>query len=238
MKAFHSSGEPLLVEEMTGLMFEAQPIVSTSAKEVFAYEALYRATPPPVWKTVDEALLRYLIARPVNVPLFINLSNELLHDAHEEQLLAVHEANDIYFEWSEKSCGESYFTDIVTRINSLTKKGLRVVVDDLGSGQDGLGRIAALERLYAAKIDGRLFQRARRSVKQQELLCHLVSWLKSFGTISVAEWVETKDDEALAAKMGFDLWQGFYSRTMPLLKSFTDVGPGIERELQVVCQPG
>jgi EAL domain-containing protein (putative c-di-GMP-specific phosphodiesterase class I) len=150
---------------LTGLLFRAQPIVRTHNREIFGYELLYRAQHPNDWSAVDSSLLRYLAEHEVAVPVFVNLSNDLLRNLDEGLVVAAHMRNDVYFEWSEIMCDEAAFQTTVAQIERLVQRGVRLVIDDFGSGRDGFQRIASVPQLFAAKIDGAFFHKSRRSPK-------------------------------------------------------------------------
>jgi len=196
--------------ELSGTLFRAQPIVRAQGEDIFAYELLYRGQHPSRWESVDASLLRYLAKYDLGVPLFVNLSNESLCSVDEALVVAAHERNNVFFEWTEVLCDDASFTKIARRINVLIEKGMRFVVDDVGTGRDGLERITELGKVYAAKIDGRLFHKSRRSAVTRDLLAHMVAWCRDIGILSVAEWVESEGDGALARQLGFDLLQGFH----------------------------
>jgi len=200
----------VLAADLPGSLFRAQSIVRAHDEGVFAYELLYRGEHPSKWEFVDASLLRYLATHSVSAPIFVNLSNESLRSADEALVVAVHECNDVFFEWTEVPCDDESFTRTSKRINALIGMGLRFVVDDVGAGRDGLERIMELGSVYAAKIDGRLFHKSRASRSARRLLEHLVGWCRDSGVLSIAEWVESEGDGVLARQLGFDLLQGFH----------------------------
>ncbi|WP_267847637.1 EAL and HDOD domain-containing protein [Robbsia betulipollinis] len=108
--------------------------------------------------------------------------------------------------------------DLLQRCSELRAQGFRLAFDDMA-----LASTAALDNLSyvdIAKID---FTKCLRSE-----LPDILAMVKMSGCTALAEKVETADDYALARRLGFDLFQGYYFARPEILSSrrlVTERGP-------------
>lgn len=97
----------------------------------------------------------------------------------------------------------------------LIDAGLRVAIDDAGTGHNGLSAIHALGANYL-KIDKFFVDGIALDRKSSELVEMLVSLAEKFGMIVVAEGIETEEQIAALLQLGIREGQGFvYSRPVP-----------------------
>tara|TARA_R110002167_G_scaffold355665_1_gene570096 strand:+ start:1473 stop:3098 length:1626 start_codon:yes stop_codon:yes gene_type:complete len=101
-------------------------------------------------------------------------------------------------------------------VNRYAAKGIRVAIDDAGTGHNGLSSIQTLEagilKLDKFFIDG--IAENQKSRQMVELLCHLATQYKM---AVVAEGIETSEQVTVALAMGIHEAQGFYfSRPVPI----------------------
>lgn len=89
---------------------------------------------------------------------------------------------------------------LIERIDRLRGAGFRIALDDIVELSDEL--IALLPHVDIIKIDFLHANRAR--------LPGLAEAVRAAGKTLVAEKIETRDDYALAQKLGFDLFQGYF----------------------------
>lgn len=187
-----------------------QPIVRAFDFSPFGYEILYRGRHPVVWKSVDKAMLRFLAKHTVDIPLFLNLSNETVLSLDENLLFEAHERNSIFLEWSEMVVAESKFEQIKSLLKRWGDRGLRIVIDDFGKGRDALERMFAFDSIHAIKVDGHLVNVMEKNALACDIVGHLVRNCKNRGIQTVAECIETHAQYKLIEKMGFDMVQGYY----------------------------
>lgn len=193
--------------------FVVQPLLHTNSAELYGYEALYRGPWPTQslgWLEVDLTLLRYLSKSTVEAPLFVNLSNETILTIDEEILFAAGANNQIYFEWSEAVADDKEFQKIVERINRWSLAGLRFVIDDFGTGRDGLERMFAVEGISVVKIDAGMFRTASGNSMARRMLENLITECSAKDIVTVAEGIETSCDLTLAKSMGCHCVQGYF----------------------------
>jgi len=85
--------------------------------------------------------------------------------------------------------------------------GFKVALDDFGRGHDGFAYLCDLP-IDIVKIDGALVRGLGDSPRAHRVLGAIVDVAHQLGHLVVAEGVETLDQLAAAARMGFDLVQG------------------------------
>ncbi len=97
----------------------------------------------------------------------------------------------------------------------LNDAGMRVAIDDAGTGHNGLSAIHALGANYL-KIDKFFVDGVTLDRKSSELVEMLAGLAKKFGMIVVAEGIETEEQITALLQLGIREGQGFvYSRPVP-----------------------
>lgn len=193
--------------------FFLQPIFDLRANQVHGYEALFRGVAPEHgdWRSVDYKMLAYLGATKVPAKLFINLSNATIVNVPEELIRRAMENNDLVFEWSESVPNDRDFGAITQRIKGWLGKGIPFVIDDFGSGRDGLERLVAVSHaIGAVKFDGQLIRAMEVGAFAGDYISMTISLLHAYGIKAISECVETDEDFARVRELGFDMVQGFY----------------------------
>lgn len=103
-------------------------------------------------------------------------------------------------------------------IQKLRAAGFQVSMDDFGSGYTSLNTFTSMD-LDELKLD-RTFLQAIGTVqktKQKTMMENLIATAKSFGIRTVAEGVETLEQEEFLKSIGCDLGQGYlYSKPIPV----------------------
>jgi len=97
------------------------------------------------------------------------------------------------------------------KIDLLKEKGFRISMDDFGSGYSSfniLGRIhideLKMDRVFLSAITG------EEGKRQEIIMAQVVDLAKRLQISTVAEGVETEQNEALIRRLGCDYGQGFY----------------------------
>jgi EAL domain-containing protein (putative c-di-GMP-specific phosphodiesterase class I) len=206
-----------------------QPIVSLSARSVFAHEALLRSREPSLphpGAMLDAAerlgrvheLGRMIRAKAIaprepfesGVLLFLNLHPADLLD--EELFLSTGGlaamADRVVLEITERASLDG-IRDVRARIASLRKLGFRIAVDDLGAGYAGLTSFTLLEP-DVVKLDMALVRDVHREPRKQTVVRTMISMCKELGIVVTSEGIETPDERDELARAGCDLMQGFY----------------------------
>jgi EAL domain-containing protein (putative c-di-GMP-specific phosphodiesterase class I)/CheY-like chemotaxis protein len=218
-----------------------QPIVSSTTKRVFAYEALLRSREPslPHPEAVIDAAerlgrvhdlgraIRTKAVEPIGmlaegVDLFLNLHARDLLDEQlfrtDTPLAAV--AHRVVLAITERASLHDV-RDVAARVASLRELGFRLAIDDLGAGYAGLTSFALLEP-EIAKLDMVLVRDVHKDPTKQTLVRTMVSMCKQLGILVIAEGIETQDEREELERAGCDLMQGhlFAKAGAPFLDPF------------------
>ncbi|MFM2588321.1 EAL domain-containing protein [Vibrio sp. TBV020] len=87
--------------------------------------------------------------------------------------------------------------------------GVRLLVDDFGSGYSNIDEIIRLEP-DIIKLDGSLIKTIDRDVKQRQITGQLVKLCQVLNAKTVAEFVHNREVCEIAEDLGVDYLQGFY----------------------------
>lgn len=102
--------------------------------------------------------------------------------------------------------------EILQRLRNL---GVRIALDDFGTGYSSLSYLEHLS-VDAIKIDAAFVQAARGGASRAPVATAMVELARQLGMISVAEGIETAEDERVARQLGCDYGQGYlYGRPKP-----------------------
>jgi len=214
-------------ERTLGSLYVAyQPIVSSSGRRIFGYEALLRsrekALPHPgavldaaerLGRTRDVGrVVRTLAPEPCTADgplLFVNLhARDLLDDelyARGTPLADL--ASSVVLEITERAALHDV-PDVQARVARLRKLGYRIALDDLGAGYAGLTSLAMLEP-EIVKLDMSLVRGLHRETTKRTLIRTLIGMCGELGMQVVAEGVETPDERRELEAAGCDLMQGY-----------------------------
>jgi len=96
--------------------------------------------------------------------------------------------------------------EIVEKLKELKKLGVKILIDDFGTGYSSLQYLQKLP-VDMIKIDKTFVNKLNRN--DQDIIKAVVAISKSFGYITIAEGVETKEQEEILKELGVDLAQGF-----------------------------
>jgi EAL domain-containing protein (putative c-di-GMP-specific phosphodiesterase class I) len=99
---------------------------------------------------------------------------------------------------------------VAARLAALRASGLRIAVDDLGSGYSSLSYLTSLP-LDAVKIDRGMVAGIATDDRSRIVVKAVVGLARELGLRIVAEGVETAEQLALLADWGCDGFQGFFA---------------------------
>lgn len=94
-------------------------------------------------------------------------------------------------------------------LDSLHKSGIRISIDDYGTGFSGLSNLKRLP-IYAVKIDKSFITDLRNDVDDAMIVAYTISLAHNLGLVVVAEGVETKEQVVHLKTAGCDQVQGYY----------------------------
>jgi len=206
-----------------------QPLVAIDDHSIFAYEGLVRCSqqelrnPHVLFNVAEQGgriwplsrLLRRKTVEPVTrMPdtslLFINLHPADFEDPEllkPEPYIEQH-APRIVLEVTERAAIGDYDA-FRKNIATLRDIGLRIAVDDLGSGYAALSAAAELDPEFI-KFDMTLIRDIDQSPIRQNLLRNMVSFAVEAGSQVVAEGVETPQELEVLRELGCHFVQGYY----------------------------
>jgi EAL domain-containing protein (putative c-di-GMP-specific phosphodiesterase class I) len=206
-----------------------QPVVSWTARSVFAYEAFVRsreetlARPRDLFdaasrlgrveelsRRIHELCAERLETLPKYALLFVNLHVKDLGTARplEEHSALVPHAGRIVLELTERAALEQ-IPDMQGRVASLRECGFRIALDDIGSGYAGLNSFTMLDP-DIVKLDPVLIRDVDSSPIKRRLVASMTRLCGDLGMQVVAEGIETAGERDALVELGCDLMQGFY----------------------------
>nr|WP_269089306.1 EAL domain-containing protein [Thermus thermamylovorans] len=224
-----------------GLWLAYQPIVDLESGEKVALEALlrWRLAPPAEFIPLAERhrlmpeLGRWVLRRACGergrhgLPVHVNVSPvELLDPSYPERVAEALEATgcppgDLVLEVTETSLiPDERGRDATQTLQALRGLGVRVFLDDFGSGYSSLERLAGLA-VDGVKL-GQAFTRALGCPPNPEspaarLVAAVLALAQALGLTAVAEGIEDEAALDYLKGLGFPLGQGFlWGRPAPL----------------------
>ncbi len=203
-----------------------QPIVDLTDGSLIAVEALARfpegySDRPEVWfaeahevglgvqleTAALEAALRGLERLPDDCDLSLNVSPETLRSPALRYVLNAVPAERIVLEVTEHGQVEDY-RDLIDSIEDLRARGVRIAVDDTGSGSAGLQQILELGP-DIVKLDRSLVRDLDTSPVRRSLVASLLHFASEVGLTLIAEGIETTGEFAAVQALGVQVGQGY-----------------------------
>jgi EAL domain-containing protein (putative c-di-GMP-specific phosphodiesterase class I) len=205
-----------------------QPVVSWSARGVYAYESLLRTDEPTLRNPIDfidaaerlhraaelgrtiRAKIAQLIPEaPVDTKVFVNLHPADLVDEElgsKDGALAPF-ASRVVLEVTERAALDRVkgLAEGVARLRAL---GYALALDDLGAGYAGLSSFALLEP-EIVKVDMSLVRGIHASPVKQKLFRSFANLCQESGTHIIAEGIEVAEERDCLSSLGGDLFQGY-----------------------------
>ena len=135
------------------------------------------------------------------------------------------------FEILETAHLDTLDADLTETVAALKALGIRIEVDDFGTGHASLASILSLEP-DALKIDRMFVDGVERDPARAELMQALIGMAARFGAETIVEGVETAAQAKVLTRLGADRLQGYaFCRPMPLeeLLAALDRGAGAAR---------
>jgi diguanylate cyclase (GGDEF)-like protein/PAS domain S-box-containing protein len=147
------------------------------------------------------------------VPIAVNVSVKQLEQIEFAQnFIEIIKKYNVKYSYIELEITESVssgdtFT-IVRNIKQLKKHGIRISMDDFGTGFSSLGNLDLFE-LDKLKIDKVFINGMVNVSKKQKIVKSIIAMAKSLGLIVVAEGVETEEQLVYLEELGCLLGQGY-----------------------------
>lgn len=221
----------ILLKGRVNILF--QPIVDLDGDRVQGYEALARgphasAMHQPrdlfnlarsanllgeLWMSCIDLTMSRIDACPPGKSLFINVTPSLLHDDYVEGCLQRAEERGIspdrfVLELSEQIAVRNYEL-LHRKLQGARGRGVRLAIDDLGTGYSNLSQIMRLHPDYL-KVDMSLVRNVHQESAKQALIESLLRVSESLGSEVIAEGVESSEERDTLCTLGVELGQGFF----------------------------
>lgn len=105
-------------------------------------------------------------------------------------------------------------SETIDKLNALRDMGIKIELDDFGSGYSSLNVLSALP-IDVVKLDMSFMQQFGDE-KRKKVLIACINLAKDLGYDTVSEGVEYKEQQELLSQLGVDIIQGyFYSKPLP-----------------------
>lgn len=232
------------------LIVRFQPIMSLATGVVHGFEALSAAPSRKIFENPEklfifaeqsdaindlERLCRRsavqrvapLIERYPGSKVFINCSAhafndpELIIDLVEGALVAGCEPRDMVIEVTER-VAITEWNEFRQVLSDLRYAGLRIAIDDMGSGYSSLQAVAEVEPDYL-KFDFSLVHDLHRSAIKRDLVETLVTLAEKIGALPIAEGIECREELVALQAMGVGYGQGYLLSRPALAEQLGDV---------------
>jgi EAL domain-containing protein (putative c-di-GMP-specific phosphodiesterase class I) len=209
-----------------GVQIVFQPIVDLTSGRAVGYEALSRfGVEPPLSPDVAYAMaarvglgvdlelraaagaLERLPELPDDLYVSINLSATALASPATTQLLAGAPLHRIVVELTEHE--SEIGDDALAALTALRARGMRLAMDDLGSGYSGLARVLRLAP-DVIKLDRSLISGVVTDPARQALAVAAAGFARSIGARLVAEGIESAAECTAMRELGATDGQGYY----------------------------
>lgn len=228
------------------LVIHYQPIVSLANGAAAGFEALARFSAQPVrapdrWFNqaaasglgvelellAIELALRDLPALPGNCYLSVNAGPHAAASPELPGLLRTVPLDRVVLEVTEhERIGD--IGALLDRLAPLRADGLRIAVDDAGSGYSGLQQIIQM-RPDLVKLDRFLIEDIQNDPGRRALAAGLMMFARETGSKLVAEGVEREEELAVLRALGVDLVQGYLlGRPQPLATIRAELAAGLK----------
>ncbi len=149
----------------------------------------------------------------VNQPFSLNLSfNDMLNEkvifTIKENIEKYQIAEHLTIEILESENVENYRI-IKKFINDFRKMGIKIAIDDFGSGFSNFKHILELEPDFL-KIDGSLIKNIDKDKRSYAFVKSIVQLAKELNIQTIAEFVSSKEIFDVTHSLGIDFFQGYY----------------------------
>ncbi len=152
---------------------------------------------------------------PMTTPLSFNVSPQLVLDGRLARELPAALAGRVVLEITEHETFKEY-ERLVTALEPLRRRGVRIAIDDAGAGYSTLRHIVRLTP-DVIKLDARLTRDIDHDPARRALASALVRYAREVRADIVAEGVETQAELDTLLGLGITKAQGYYfGKPMPL----------------------
>ena len=225
------------IERGDGLVLHYQPLVRLDSAEIIGAEALIRwqdgerLVPPADFLPLAERtglmapLSDWVIAeacrqakhwrdRKLDLYVSINLPPSFWQPTAMRHVLATIESfglnpDRLMIEITESAMMTDPRTSMDSVIDELHERGLRLAIDDFGSGHSSLSRLNQM-RVSTLKIDRSFVGDLPEDRNSAVLVSSIIQLSRNLGLEPLAEGIETEEQRAFFLEHGCELGQGFH----------------------------
>jgi EAL domain-containing protein (putative c-di-GMP-specific phosphodiesterase class I) len=216
-----------VIDDPAVLSMVFQPIVELATGRVEAFESLARFQvapyrPPDLWFREAQACglgidlevrairlaLEHLGRLPDGTDISINVGPELAMSPRFADLVPDLPASRIILELTEHTPVTDY-PSLIAVLHTLRRGGMRVAVDDTGSGYSSLAHILKLAPDFI-KLDIELVRGIDLDPVRRALAASLVAFAADTGADIIAEGIETEDEADVLRHLGVKYGQGYH----------------------------
>ncbi|MFA7092452.1 MAG: EAL domain-containing protein [Arcobacteraceae bacterium] len=210
-----------------------QPILNNQSKEIEKYESLVRLIDEKgkiispfeflaiskkgnYYNKITERVLEnsFKILHKINTELSINISVTDIEKTYtREKIFSLleeyhHDASRIVFELLEDEEAQD-FSVIKDFIKHVKSKGVKIAIDDFGSGYSNFERLLEFEP-DILKIDGSLIRNIVDDIYSKSIVETIVLFAQKQNIKTIAEYVENEAIFNVLNELGVDYSQGYY----------------------------
>lgn len=117
-------------------------------------------------------------------------------------------ADRLVFEITEREIIENYM-EFNRNLNFFRQLGIRIAIDDAGSGYSSLNQIARIKPDFV-KLDALMVRDIDTDKFKQDIVEAFIGFAHKNGIVMLAEGVETEAELAYLKRIKIDLWQGYF----------------------------
>lgn len=217
------------------LVSHLQPIVHMDSKEVYGYESLLRASNPlefispgKLFQVANQTGLHSLLDQRAReeaikaregkivpgIKSFINFLPSTIYNPefclrHTFKIVEKYKINpaDLVFEVveTEKILDVDHLKNV---LNQYKKEGMKVALDDVGSGFSSLDMLELLQPDYV-KLDRSFISFCDQDEEKKKFLTEANERAHSLGILTLAEGIERVEEFELCKSLGYDFAQGY-----------------------------
>lgn len=210
-----------------------QPIINNQTKEIEKYESLVRlidendkvvspfffldiAKKGNYYSKITNMVLENSFTALKNTNIIISINLSILDIEKEETRKKLYELLDKYKDYRKRVIFELLededakdFQVVKTFIKNVKARGVKIAIDDFGSGYSNFERLLEYEP-DILKIDGSLIRNIETNKYSLDIVETIVTFAKKSNIKTIAEFVENENIYNILSKIGIDYSQGYY----------------------------
>lgn len=174
-----------------------------------------------IWRKTFETLCRDQMSQHPEISLSVNMSRSMLEEERALKLMSsLMEEYKVDPKRLKVELTEStymYCTEELTdTVQKLRKLGFAVMMDDFGTGFSSLSVLRKIP-MDCLKIDISFVRDILQDERTRMIVENVITMAKELGMTTIAEGVETREQEELLCSVGCDRIQGYYhAKPMPV----------------------